>query len=165
MRPEQDSSDDEGQISSDDNNASFRGADSAGDPMRRESMDDATSISQSDRSEMSANIQPYDFDNLPEHACAYCGIHEIDAVVQCDTKDCKKWFCNGKGINDFGSHAVLHMIKAKHKSFGLHKEAAIQTSLECYMCGSKNSFILGFVTAKMDTVIILLCREPCLNKI
>jgi len=57
------------------------------------------------------------------------------------------------------------MIKSKHKSIQLHKESKIQTVLECYQCGNRNSFILGFVTAKTDTVIILLCREPCLNKI
>ena len=28
-------------------------------------------------------IQPYDFDNLPPHACAYCGIHDPCAVVKC----------------------------------------------------------------------------------
>ena len=28
-------------------------------------------------------VQLYDFDNLPPHACAYCGIHDPQAVVKC----------------------------------------------------------------------------------
>jgi regulator of nonsense transcripts 1 len=30
-----------------------------------------------------------------------------------------------------------------------------------YNCGSKNVFLLGFIPAKSDTVIVLLCRQPC----
>ncbi|KAF5352328.1 hypothetical protein D9757_014293 [Collybiopsis confluens] len=32
---------------------------------------------------------------------------------------------------------------------------------ECYNCGSKNVFMLGFIPAKSDTVVVLLCRQPC----
>ncbi|KAJ9115986.1 Regulator of nonsense transcripts 1 [Naganishia vaughanmartiniae] len=31
----------------------------------------------------------------------------------------------------------------------------------CYNCGSKNVFMLGFIPAKSDTVVVLLCRQPC----
>ena len=31
----------------------------------------------------SQKVEPYDFDNLPPHACAYCGIHDPHAVVKC----------------------------------------------------------------------------------
>ncbi len=27
--------------------------------------------------------------------CAYCGLHDPAAIVQCNI--CRKWFCNGKG--------------------------------------------------------------------
>jgi RNA helicase (UPF2 interacting domain) len=30
--------------------------------------------------------------------------------------------------------------------------------LECYNCGSRNVFLLGFVPAKADSVVVLLCR-------
>jgi regulator of nonsense transcripts 1 len=33
--------------------------------------------------------------------------------------------------------------------------------LECYNCGTKNVFLLGFIPAKSDTVVVLLCRQPC----
>lgn len=32
---------------------------------------------------------------LPTHACSYCGIHDPAAVVMCNVT--KKWFCNGRG--------------------------------------------------------------------
>ena len=34
-------------------------------------------------------------EELPEHACHYCGIHDPASVVMCRTT--KKWFCNGRG--------------------------------------------------------------------
>ncbi|RKP11444.1 hypothetical protein BJ684DRAFT_12914, partial [Piptocephalis cylindrospora] len=33
--------------------------------------------------------------------------------------------------------------------------------LECYNCGCRNIFLLGFIPAKADTVVVLLCRQPC----
>lgn len=35
--------------------------------------------------------------------------------------------------------------------------------LECYNCGCRNVFLLGFIAAKSDSVVVLLCREPCLS--
>jgi regulator of nonsense transcripts 1 len=116
--------------------------------------------------EDSVYVEPYDFDKLPAHACAYCGIHEPECVVKCGGKDCNKWFCNGKSLSQYGSHIILHMVKARHKDISLHPESPLKdTVIECYHCSSKNIFLLGFVPAKSDTVIILLCREPCLNQL
>jgi regulator of nonsense transcripts 1 len=33
--------------------------------------------------------------------------------------------------------------------------------IECYMCGSHNVFVLGFIPATQESVVVLLCREPC----
>jgi regulator of nonsense transcripts 1 len=56
------------------------------------------------------------------------------------------------------------MVKARHKEIALHPESPLKdTIIECYHCSSKNVFLLGFVSAKQDAVIILLCREPCLS--
>ncbi|WWC92379.1 uncharacterized protein L201_007336 [Kwoniella dendrophila CBS 6074] len=94
-----------------------------------------------------------------EHACAYCGIHNPQCVVKC--LHCSKWFCNSRG-NTSASHIVNHLVKAKHKEVVLHKESALgDTVPECYNCGSKNVFMLGFIPAKSDTVVVLLCRQPC----
>lgn len=110
-------------------------------------------------------VEPYDFDNLPPHACAYCGVQNPETVVKCNSKDCGKWFCNGKGVNEYGSHILLHMVKAKHKEIQLHPDSPLKdTPLECYSCSSKNVFLLGFVSAKKEAVIILLCREPCVSQ-
>lgn len=55
-----------------------------------------------------------------------------------------------------------HLVRAKHKEVILHAESPLgETTPECYNCGSKNVFMLGFIPAKSDTVVVLLCRQPC----
>lgn len=54
------------------------------------------------------------------------------------------------------------MVRSKHKEVTLHPDSALgETTPECYACGSKNVFLLGFIPAKSDTVVVLLCRQPC----
>ncbi|XP_023013225.1 regulator of nonsense transcripts 1 homolog [Leptinotarsa decemlineata] len=96
---------------------------------------------------------------LPDYACKYCGIHDPHCVVLCNL--CKKWFCNGRG-NTSGSHIINHLVRAKHKEVTLHKDGPLgETILECYSCGVRNVFVLGFIPAKADSVVVLLCRQPC----
>lgn len=91
--------------------------------------------------------------------CSYCGIHNPACVVKCLI--CQKWFCNSRGSTS-GSHIVNHLVRAKHKEVTLHAESPLgETTPECYSCGAKNAFILGFIPAKSDTVVVLLCRQPC----
>ncbi|KAF9124922.1 ATP-dependent helicase NAM7 [Mortierella sp. GBA39] len=105
------------------------------------------------------NDQPLALTELPPHACKYCGIHSPASVVKCET--CKKWFCNSRG-NTSGSHIINHLVRAKHKEVVLHALSPLgETTLECYNCGCKNVFLLGFIPAKSDTVVVLLCRQPC----
>ena len=50
-------------------------------------------------------------------------------------------------------------MRAKHKEVTLHKDGPLgETVLECYNCASKNVFLLGFIPAKADSVVVLLCR-------
>ena len=99
--------------------------------------------------------------DLPEHACAYCGIHAPASVVKCESSG--KWFCNSRG-NTSGSHIVQHLVRARTKEVSLHPESPLGDSvLECYNCGCRNVFLLGFIPAKAESVVVLLCREPCLN--
>ena len=94
--------------------------------------------------------------DLPEHACNYCGIHSPASVVKCVA--CSRWFCNSRG-NTSGSHIINHLVRAKHKEVMLHPESPLgETVLECYNCGCRNVFLLGFIPAKSDTVVVLLCR-------
>jgi hypothetical protein len=87
---------------------------------------------------------------------SYCGIHNPASVVKCLI--CSKWFCNSRG-NTSASHIVNHLVRAKHKEVILHAESPLgETTPECYNCGSKNVFMLGFIPAKSDTVVVLLCR-------
>lgn len=133
-----------------------------------------------------ANLYEDDFDGmlddlnreeLPPHACrsvhfllspplappltlcgvnSYCGIHNPACVVKCLI--CNKWFCNSRGSTS-GSHIVNHLVRAKHKEVTLHADSPLgETTPECYSCGAKNVFILGFIPAKSDTVVVLLCR-------
>jgi len=96
---------------------------------------------------------------LPPHACAYCGIHTPSSVVRCLT--CSKWFCNARGTTS-SSHIVNHLVRARHREVSLHPESSLgDTTFECYNCGVKNVFLLGFIPAKQDTVVVLLCRQPC----
>jgi len=94
--------------------------------------------------------------DLPAHSCKYCGISEPSTVVMCNV--CKKWFCNGRG-NTSGSHIVHHLVRAKHREVTLHGDGPLgETVLECYSCGVRNVFVLGFIPAKADSVVVLLCR-------
>ncbi|KAJ1734476.1 ATP-dependent RNA helicase [Coemansia biformis] len=95
---------------------------------------------------------------LPEHACAYCGVHDESAVAKC--LGCKRWFCNARG-NTSSSHIVWHLVRAHHKEVQLHPGSPLgDTTLECYNCSARNVFSLGFIPAKRDTVVVILCR-PC----
>ncbi|EPB86513.1 hypothetical protein HMPREF1544_06680 [Mucor circinelloides 1006PhL] len=104
-------------------------------------------------------VQVQDKKDLPAHACKYCGIHSPASVVKCVT--CDRWFCNSRG-NTSGSHIINHLVRAKHKEVSLHPESPLgDTVLECYNCGCRNVFLLGFIPAKSDTVVVLICRQPC----
>ena len=99
--------------------------------------------------------------DLPEYACAYCGLSDPACVVKC--VDSGKWFCNGRG-NTSASHIIQHLVRSKSKQVSLHPDSSLgETTLECYNCGCKNVFLLGFIPAKTDSVVVLLCREPCLS--
>ena len=82
-------------------------------------------------------------------------------VVKCVETD--KWFCNGRG-NTSASHIIQHLVRSKSKQISLHPQSPLgETVLECYSCGTRNVFLLGFIPAKGDSVVVLLCREPCLS--
>ena len=91
--------------------------------------------------------------------CRYCFLADPACLAQCGV--CKAWFCNGKGSTS-GAHIVGHLVRAKHKEVALHKDGPLgDERLECYSCGSRNVFNLGFIPAKAESVIVLLCRHPC----
>ncbi|RYH29331.1 hypothetical protein EON65_08845 [archaeon] len=98
---------------------------------------------------------------IPEYACSYCGIAEESSVVKC--VETGKWFCNGRG-NTSASHIIQHLVRSRNKTVSLHPDSPLgETLIECYNCGSRNVFLMGFIPAKHDSVVVLLCREPCLS--
>jgi len=100
---------------------------------------------------------------LPSYACSYCGIHEPACMVK-DVRD-GKWFCNAR-LGTPGSHIIMHLVRTRHKEVCLHEKNPLgETVLECYNCGTRNVFLLGFVPAQGDSVVVLLCREPCLHSL
>lgn len=94
-----------------------------------------------------------------EHGCSYCGIDSSSCVVKCNT--CNKWFCNSKNGTS-SSHIINHLVLSHHNVVSLHPDSDLgDTILECYNCGCKNVFLLGFVSAKSEAVVVILCRLPC----
>ncbi len=78
--------------------------------------------------------------------------------MRCNYPSCRKWFCNSRG-NTSGAHIISHLVKAKHKEVQLHADSPLgDTVLECYNCGCRNVFLLGFIPAQTESVVVLLCR-------
>ena len=67
-------------------------------------------------------LAEYDFAQLPEHACVFCGIHNPLSVAQC--VGTKKWFCNCRGGTS-ASHLVQHMVRSKNKEIRLHPDRCV----------------------------------------
>lgn len=100
-------------------------------------------------------------EELPEHACRYCGIYNPACVARCKTTG--SWFCNSRAGTS-ASHMVYHLIKSKNKEVVLHKDSPLgEAVLECYNCGCRNVFLLGFIRNKTESVVMMLCRDPCLQ--
>ncbi|KAI5402563.1 ATP-dependent helicase NAM7 [Lathyrus oleraceus] len=101
--------------------------------------------------------------DFTEHACRYCGVSNPACVVRCNVPSCRKWFCNSRG-NTSESHIVNYLVREKHKEVWLHKDSPLgEAILECYNCGCRNVFLFGFISAKTESVVVILCREPCLS--
>ncbi|CRG99607.1 regulator of nonsense transcripts, putative [Plasmodium relictum] len=99
-------------------------------------------------------------EKLKYYRCRYCEIDSIDSVVQCN--NCNRWFCNGS-YGTCGSHIVTHLVRSKHKEIKLHKNSLLgETILECYNCGCRNVFLLGFLPTSEEGVVVIICRDPCL---
>lgn len=125
-------------------------------------LDQTTAELQFDDLDMSDEFEPpYDPKDLPEHACRYCGIHSPGSVMKC--RGDGKWFCNNRLPGLPSSCIILHLVRAKQKEVSLHPESPLgEIVLECYNCGQRNVFLLGFIAAKSDSVVVLLCRV-CLS--
>ena len=51
-------------------------------------------------------------------------------------------------------------MKARVRECQLHRDSPLgDTLLECYSCGGRNAFALGFVPVKSENSVVLLCRR------
>ena len=119
--------------------------------------DDEEENSLSDSSDYSGSSQSSG--PLPDHHCRYCLISDPACVAKC--VETQKWLCNCSrtGSGSAGSHIVNHLVRSRSHQVMLHADSPLgETVLECYNCSAKNVFILGFVPAKADSVVVLLCR-------
>lgn len=111
---------------------------------------------------LDSNYNPLNSTTHDYPSCSYCSISCTKSLVKCDI--CQRWFCNAS-TGTSGSHIVTHLVHARHNQVSLHGDSDLgATALECYNCGSRNVFILGFVSAKQDSVVVILCRIPCAQK-
>ncbi|ORC87767.1 putative regulator of nonsense transcripts 1, putative,nonsense mRNA reducing factor 1 [Trypanosoma theileri] len=96
-----------------------------------------------------------------KESCAYCGENDPSSLAMCTT--CSRWFCNS-AHGTSGSHVIMHLAKSKHQSLQLHSKNMLgDDTLKCYVCHSANVFSLGFMPSKEESVVVLVCREPCLH--
>ncbi len=59
-----------------------------------------------------------------------------------------------------GSHIVNHLVRSGHKEVSLHEGGLLgETQLECYNCGGRNVFMLGYIPAKADSVVVSGCSQ------
>ena len=64
------------------------------------------------------------------------------------------------GIRQVVSAVAWVQVKAKVREVQLHRDSPLgDTLLECYSCGSRNTFGLGFVPVKSENSVVLLCRD------
>ncbi|GMH92250.1 hypothetical protein TL16_g12291 [Triparma laevis f. inornata] len=97
---------------------------------------------------------------MPEHSCSYCGVHEEGSVVKCI--DTGKWFCTSTSNTAPTSHILHHLIQTRSSQIHLHPSSPLSSSpLICYHCSARNIFTLGFVPAREESTVVLLCRNCC----
>ena len=127
------------------------------------SQDTATSESTEDNAgvdEHGSEIAAGDHEHHEE--CAYCKASSAASLSLCTS--CSRWFCNARGKRNT-SHIVSHLVRSRHKTVALHPRGPLgNVTLECYHCGQRNPFVLGFVAGRADQVVVLLCRSPCAAK-
>jgi regulator of nonsense transcripts 1 len=89
----------------------------------------------------------------------------MDAAIHLEGRRTRCSRCVNLFVCSARSHIVNHLVRAKCKEVTLHKDGPLgDTQLECYNCGCRNAFLLGFIPAKADSVVVLLCRQPCASQ-
>lgn len=136
------------------------GEDFDGDGDGGGSDDDASSScsSSSGSSSSSSSISSASSASPPEHACAYCGLAVPECVVLCEATG--RWFCNTPRNVGVASCAIAHLATSRLRACRLHPASPLgDAPLECYSCGGRNPFVLGYVPLRGEDTVLMLCRD------
>lgn len=94
----------------------------------------------------------------PPHACAYCGLSVPECVVLCESTG--RWFCNTPRSVGVASCVIAHLATSRLRACRLHSASPLgDAPLECYSCGGRNPFVLGYVPLRGEDTVLLLCRD------
>ena len=94
----------------------------------------------------------------PAHACAYCGLSVPECVLLCESSG--RWFCNTPRSVGAASCAIAHLATSRLRACRLHAASPLgDAPLECYSCGGRNPFVLGYVPLRGEDTVLLLCRD------
>lgn len=94
----------------------------------------------------------------PPHACSYCGLSVPECVVLCESSG--RWFCNTPRSVGVASCVVAHLATSRLRACRLHSASPLGDALlECYSCGGRNPFVLGYVPLRGEDTVLLLCRD------
>lgn len=120
--------------------------------------DASSSCSSSSGSSSSSSISSASSASPPEHACAYCGLAVPECVVLCEATG--RWFCNTPRNVGVASCVVAHFATSRLRACRLHPASPLgDAPLECYSCGGRNPFVLGYVPLRGEDTVLMLCRD------
>lgn len=120
--------------------------------------DDSSCSSSSCSSSLSSTSTATTTTTPPEHACAYCGLSVPECVLLCEASG--RWFCNTPRSVGVASCAVAHLATSRLRACRLHSASPLgDAPLECYSCGGRNPFVLGYVPLRGEDTVLLLCRD------
>ena len=84
-------------------------------------------------------LEAYDFELIPPEHCFYCGVHNPNSILQCQT--CSNWYCTDPISG--GSHFTWHLNLRDHKIWSNHpRSAKFQGLFHCKRCSNSNMTML-----------------------
>ena len=103
--------------------------------------------------------ETYDFGSIPPEHCFYCGVHNPDAILQCQTSS--NWYCTDPISG--GCHFTWHFNLRDHKIWSSHPQSSKHQGLfNCSRC--KNSNITMLCVLNKTQIVCRGCGINIKNK-